>query len=103
MSMKVETHLAIYTPCDQLCKLNVPQLPNLISRPPSTSKMCEIKNSKDMLKSQLKSECHQRGIPNTVVKLDLITSLYDHDLAAVKRSISETIGNMNFKVDPHVE
>jgi hypothetical protein len=37
------------------------------------------------------------------VKLDLITSLYDNDLAAMKRSISETIANMTFKVDPYVE
>jgi hypothetical protein len=65
--------------------------------------MCEIKNFKDMLKSQLKSECHQRGIPNMGVKLDLITSLYVHDLAVMKRPISETIANMNSKVDPHVE
>ena len=101
--MKVEAHLPIYTPCDQLCKLNVPHLPNLRSRPHSISKMCEIKNSKDMLKSQLKSECHQRGILNTGVKLDLITSLYYRDLAIIKRSISETIANMNSKVDPHAK
>jgi hypothetical protein len=42
-------------------------------------------------------------IPNVGVKLDLITSLYDNDVAAMKRSISETIANMTFKVDPYVE
>jgi hypothetical protein len=100
--MKVEAHLPIHTLATNFANsmCHTSQTPDLGH---STPKMCEIKNSKDMLKSKLKLECHQRGISNTGVKLDIITSLYYRDLAIIKRSISQTIANMNSKVGPHAK